>query len=243
MPALPRLTPGGDLIIQAREWNRHCDASDWYQRNVARSQEAGAGRRPYDTNIVIVRNNSGSDRRRGDILEFTGLDLSDLSDDLPWMVGGSPTLANAFCVLLHDLPSAAPDNYGRGIVHGCCKAFVNIGDTDHKYAYVASSTYVLQSSIIGPVRILWQPGSTGEQTCFVMLNDVVGECLVKNATGSDIAAGSSGTFQLWTGTPGSESYANADVTAYNKSSVAFKNGKFGAVSYLNGQAYAVPWQQ
>ena len=60
--------------------------------------------------------------------------------------------------------------------------------------------------------------------------------------GSDIAINSSGTFQLWTGTPGSEAYANCDITAYNKTSTAFKNGKFGAVSLLNGQAYAVPYQ-
>ena len=70
----------------------------------------------------------------------------------------------------------------------------------------------------------------------------IGEMLVKNATGSDIAAGSSGTFQIWTGTPGSESSSGLSITAYNKSSVAFKNGKFGSAAILHGQMYAVPWQ-
>lgn len=69
-----------------------------------------------------------------------------------------------------------------------------------------------------------------------------GEILVKNATGSDIAINSSGTFQVWSGTPGSESDTGLTITAYNKTSLAFKNGKFGSVGWLMGQAYAVPWQ-
>jgi len=241
MAMLPRLTADQPLVISAREWNRHCDASDYHQRRL--NGEGGAGARPaYDTNTLVVKNNSGSNRRRGDILEFTGLEFTDLTEMLPWMVGGSPTLANGFGVLLGDITTAVPDNYGKCQVHGACLAYVNIGDADHKYAVVSASTYVLQSSIIGPARILFAPSGTGEKMCLVLLNDVVGECLVKNATGSDIAINSSGTFQLWTGTPGSESYANCDVTAYNKTSTAFKDGKFGAVSYLNGQAYAVPFQ-
>ena len=242
MANLPRLRSGQPLIIQAREWNRHCDTSDFVHANLIRGQTGGSPRRPYDTNAVTVKNNSGANRRAGDILEFTGLVTTDLSDGIPWLTGGSPSLANGFGVCLQAIPSAAPDNFGPCLVSGCCVAYVNMSDADHKYATVTASTYVLQSSIIGPVRILFAPSGTGEKQCFVKINDVVGECLVKNATGSDIAASSSGTFQLWTGTPGSESYANCDITAYNKSSVSFKNGKFGALSYLNGYAYACPWQ-
>ena len=68
------------------------------------------------------------------------------------------------------------------------------------------------------------------------------EILVKNATGSSIAAGSSGTFQVWGGVAGSEANSGQTVTAYNRTSIAFQSNKFGAVGFLNGQAYAVPFQ-
>lgn len=226
---------------KSREWNRHVVSSDWFHRNMARSQQGGGLVGGSDSNTVIVRNNSGADRRRGDILEFTGLDLSDLSDDLPWMIGGSPTLANAFCVLLHDLPSAAPDNYGRGSAHGVVKAYVNITNTAHRYAAPAASNYVLQSAAIGPVRIMWQPGSTGEQTCLVLLNGVTGEILVRNDSGGNYAAnGGPRTYSMITGTPGSYTTVGT-ISAYNVP--AFNNGKVGAASLLEGVPYAAPWEQ
>lgn len=233
----------GATSFEAAEFNRHVEASDAYHLTRATGIPGRGGNRNTDTNIIKVKNNSGGDRRAGDILEFTGLAITNF-DDVPmaWLTGGSPTLVNGFCVLLRASPNGSTEMEDCQVA-GACIAYVNITDADHKYATVAASTYVLQSTIIGPARILCPESSgTGEKKCLVLLNDVVGECLVKNATGSDIAINSSGTFQLWTGTPGSESYANCDVTAYNKTSTAFKNGKFGAVSYLNGQAYAVPFQ-
>ena len=221
------------------------DRESTRQRNGGSAEYPSLGRR-RDTNIVQVMNTSGDNRRAGDIVEFTGFATSKAtSPALPdsteiVLNGGSPTLANGFGVLLSAVKSA--DGPVDCQISGACVAFVNVADTDHTYAVVTASTFVLQSSIIGPVRIIHKASGTGEKSCVVMINDVVGECLVKNASGSDIAVNSSGTFQLWTGTPGSESYANCDVTAYNKTSTAFKNGKFGAVSYLNGKAYAVPFQ-
>lgn len=74
------------------------------------------------------------------------------------------------------------------------------------------------------------------------LNSTPPELLVKNATGSDIAVNTSGTFQIWTGTPGSESNSGDTIVAYNKTSTAFKDGKFGSAGWLNGEAYVTPWQ-
>ena len=71
--------------------------------------------------------------------------------------------------------------------------------------------------------------------------DVV-EFMIKNDTGSAIAVNSSGTFKIFTGTPGSEADTGLTVTAYNKTSVSFANGKFGSGGILHGEIYAVPWQ-
>ena len=124
-----------------------------------------------------------------------------------------------------------------------CRAAIDVTDADHRYAVVAASDYNLQSAAIGPVKILYKPSGTGSAVmCLVNLIGMVGEILVKNDTGSDIAVNTSGTFKIFSGTPGSETDTGQTISAYNKSSVAFKNGKFGSVSILEGRAYAVPWQ-
>jgi hypothetical protein len=76
------------------------------------------------------------------------------------------------------------------------------------------------------------------------LQVVPDEIFVKNASGGDYAASHGGdTYQVWgDGVAGSEADTGLTVTAYNKMSISFKNGKFGSVGRLNGQNYAVTWQ-
>lgn len=69
-----------------------------------------------------------------------------------------------------------------------------------------------------------------------------GEILVYNATGSSIAAGSSGTATLYGGTAGSEASLSLTVTAYNRSSTAWANAKYGMADLINGQVYVSPQQ-
>lgn len=232
-----------DDRIPFTQWQRHDEASEAYFRTKARGDSAGIRGGRGDSNIIKVKNGSGAARRRGDILEFTGYELTDPSslDDLPmaWLTGGSPTLVNGFGVLLRATPDGELDSCQ---VAGVCGAYVNVTDADHRYAVVAASTYVLQSAAIGPVKILYKPSGTGELVAFVNLIGMVGEILVKNDTGSPIAVNSSGTFKIFSGTVGSESDTGQTISAYNKSSVPFADGKFGSVSILEGRAYAVPWQ-
>lgn len=86
--------------------------------------------------------------------------------------------------------------------------------------------------------ILGGPDGTKVQ----VLQYIPQEILVKNNTGSPIAAGSSGVFDVYGGTAGSESDSGFNVTAYNRSSVDFGTGKFGFVGIVNGQGYAVRHQ-
>lgn len=231
-----------DSAIPWQQWQRHDEAAEAYFRTKARG-EAGAAPRGSGGggNRVKVRNSSGADRSRGHILGITGFELDEesLNQDYLWVTGGAPAVRSGFVVLPRAIPSGEIDD---GIIDGVCMALVNVGDADHNYAIVAASTYVLQSAAIGPVKIEYKPSGTGEKKCVVRLIGMVGEILVKNDTGSDIAASASGTFKVFSGTPGSESDTGATITAYNKASIAFKNGKFGSASYLDGYAYAVPWQ-
>lgn len=69
-----------------------------------------------------------------------------------------------------------------------------------------------------------------------------GEILVKNSTGSAIAAAASGTATLYGGTAGSEATLGLTVTAYNRSSTSWADGKYGMADLINGQVYVSPQQ-
>ena len=157
-----------DSAIPWQQWQRHDEAAEAYFRTKATGQGGNGNRGSRDTNIIRVKNNSGANRSAGHILEFTGLELSNLDGDIPmlWMTGGSPSLANAFGVLVQPLPD------GESVpcqISGACKAKVNVLDAEDKYARVTSATYVLQSCALGPVRILYKPSGTGEKNCGILI--------------------------------------------------------------------------
>lgn len=233
-----KLKPG-DSELPAIEWNRHVDASDRVLGGM--DERGGISRGFLDTNVVTVKNSSGADRRRGDILEFTGWPLDDPSipDKMqPWITGGSPTLANGICVLAKPIKSG---EYDDAFVAGACFAYVNVLDADDRYARPIAATYVLQSVAIGPVRILYKPTGTGEKTCFIHLLGVSGEILVKNQSGGNYAAnGGPHDYHVYIGTPGSYTDTGQVLSAYNIP--AFNNNKMGAASLLEGVAYAAPWE-
>src|SRR6185503_21078849 len=93
-----KLKPG-DYVTEwpSTEWNRHCDASDAVLGRGLQNRQNRIS--TPDTNFVILKNSSGADRRQGEILEFTGLDLTDLTSRQKILTGGSPTLVNDFAVL------------------------------------------------------------------------------------------------------------------------------------------------
>jgi hypothetical protein len=231
---------GGDSILKlsAREWNRHVDAAEAYHRAQAiGSSRSGALPSGRDTNIVKVKNSSGANRRKGDILEFTSFGLADSEvDNAFFFVGGSPVLQNNFVILLRAIPI---DDYDDCLISGVGAAWVNVTDLDHRYARPIASTYVLQSAAIGPVKILFRP-STGEVACAVNYLGVSGEILVKNESGGDYAAnGGPNEYHVYAGTPPADT--GQLIEAYNIPE--FKDTKMGAASLLEGIPYACPWQQ
>lgn len=71
----------------------------------------------------------------------------------------------------------------------------------------------------------------------------VEEVLVKNETGSAIAAAASGSCNVYIGTAGSETDSGMDLTCYNRSTTSWATAKFGGASRMNGNSvYGMPWQ-
>jgi len=155
----------GDPGISATEFNRHVDASDYVLGNLIQGSPSGGAPIARDVSFVTVKNVSGADRRKGEILEFTDLDdgLTDLEAEELMLKGGSPTLANAFAILRE--PIADAGRSARAQIAGSCVGLVNVTSSSHRYAGPKSGSYVLESRGSGPLRILWKPGGTGEKTC------------------------------------------------------------------------------
>lgn len=199
------LQPGDPLAnISATEWNRHVDASAAYHRTKARGEPRTPRTGGSDTNIVKVKNVSGDDRRRGEILEFSDFALDDPADlDLPmlWLEGDTPTLANGFGVLLRATPE---DDLEDCQVLGACFALVNVISASHQFASPKHGTCVLQSAPVGSVRILYKPSGTGEKECAVLLT---GDSTHVVKPDQDIAIGDTDTCSVWL----NESVTDADL--------------------------------
>lgn len=184
-----------DSYIPWQQWQRHDDAAEAYHRTLARGDAGGLVQPSRDSNIVQVQNNSGADRAKGHVLEFTGYYLAEakMATGYGWLVGGSPSLANDFGILLQPIKSG---KLGDCQLAGSCYALVNVNDADDRYARVTASTYVLQSAAVGPVRIVHKPSGTGEKGCWVRLDCSQSQIFYGKPAGSYSVNGT-GTINLW----------------------------------------------
>jgi len=123
----------------------------------------------YDTNRVTVYNNSGADRRGGEILEFDGGPLTTAVGGELWLYGEAVTLASGFGVLLQPIPAGQYGNRACQVA-GACYALVNVTATAHNFARPVAGSHVLQSALTGPVRIVHKVSATGELVCLVLLS-------------------------------------------------------------------------
>lgn len=166
--------PGDPLRIRASTFNTMLDAAADFAR---RRNNIAAEARPErpDRDVILVRNNSGADRDRFDVL---GLDepLILPDDNLPefqsrmafsGITPALPTHAGRFCILLEPLPAGA---IGRALVSGVGVARVAIADPNDAFADVlADDGSKLGTGHYGAARLLWSAGTSGTQWAVVQL--------------------------------------------------------------------------
>lgn len=149
----------------AQMWNAMVDAGESHQ-----ARELGAANKPLPgtrkTDILKVKNGTGAQRSRGEVLGNFTKSITTLEAEKLQLSGAAPTSGKAFAVLLKTAASGAIVD---GQVSGVCLATVNVGSTSHEYADIDPPNHKLVSAETGPVRIVWQPGSTGDQECVVLL--------------------------------------------------------------------------
>lgn len=151
----------------ARIWNDMVDAGRAYREGLF-NVNAPKPTRPRETDVLKVRNSSGADRARGEILSFNGSVLSECTPENIWLIGEEAEIGESFGVLRYAIEDG---EITECQVSGICIAKIDVLNLTHKYANVPSAGgYMLESSDSGPVAILYKPNSIGEHDCVVLLN-------------------------------------------------------------------------
>jgi len=164
--------------------------------------------------IIKIKNESGSDRDRFDVLGISGL-LYGPTDNLkefknrPNLKGTTPSLAyhrGRFAVLLEPVRSG---KIGRAWVSGVCPARVEIVDPSHMYCDILDSDATkLRSTATGSASILY-PGS-GDEWAVIRFGNREGVRLCK--TTELWAVGTVATLDVWeNGTTPSETITTGET--------------------------------
>jgi len=161
---LNKVRSGDPLVIPAATYNAFVDvARDHRERQRSATKDGAPDWR--QTGIVLVRNDSGADRERFDVLGVSGpvitpTDNADAFKERVAIKGVTPTTAHAgrFVVLLEPAKAGL---FGRGCVDGVCVARVKMNDEGHVFAEAKDGQAdKLDSGAAGSACLLWvQPPS------------------------------------------------------------------------------------
>lgn len=247
--------PGDDLRIAASEWNDVRDVVRWWRKNKNAILAANNGGMPLPSSWVWIKNTTTSDLGALTVLgidqpvfDFTTTGLAHEKFEPLKFKGIAPSTSTPhygqYAILQE--PALANGGFARAVIAGPTLCKVSITATSDRAVEITNNqTGFLTTGYWGSSRILWKQLGTGSNKLALIRvgDELYDEVLVKNASGGDYAAGSGpSTYQIWSGTPGTETYQSIDISAYNKASVSFKNGKFGSAAPLLTKIYAVPWQ-
>ena len=124
--------------------------------------------------IIKVRNETGANRKRGEVLMIGDKIITKLTDEHQWCEGKTPkdnVNRQRIGVLRYDVTGGSgKEGITQLQINGACIALVNIEDVNHRRAYVKKDECVLTSSNAGPIELLWSPEETGdEQECLVRI--------------------------------------------------------------------------
>lgn len=150
---------GDPLTIPAAAYNAFIDAA-LDHRDRQRSQKRDADRSSPQTGIVLVKNESGADRSRFDILGITDPIINRIDNDGGFqeriaLRGVTPTSTHLgrFVVLIDALPD---DAIGRAYIAGACLARVRMLDEAHTSADIDDGqSGQLASAESGAASLLW----------------------------------------------------------------------------------------
>lgn len=165
---------------RAETWNGMVEAGNAYRAGLLSDGGPPPRTRPRSTDTIKLKNSSGANRARGEILRFNGKAITDLSDENCWLIGSAPTESGYFGILKEPIES---NGVGDAQVSGWCMATVDIADADHTRARAIAGQYVLESAHDGPLEIIYKPSGTGEIECVVRFGFWSGAIVIMTPSG------------------------------------------------------------
>lgn len=184
-------------VLTAGHWNRHEEVAEWYFTHVAGGAARGGAPSFTDGTKIRLKNSSGADRRRGEILQVGDYLLGQADRKLLYFDSDEHDGTDApFAVLLEPIRDG---QIGLAQIAGVCPALVNVTHASQGYARPAASNDVLQGGALGQVRILHKPSGTGEKECLVLLGDGRFEALGESDEAIAGSGASAGTVNILDG--------------------------------------------
>ncbi len=225
---LPRVSTNGPVLMTGRTFNTVAEAVNAYQGSqLGQGQSSTPALR--DSGVILVRNNSGADRQRFDIVGLASPIFCE-SGSVPDSAMASftsqvafngvvPTDDHAakFAVLLEPI---AAGSVGRACINGICVANVDVLDADHKFAKSsAGATSCLSSSDSGAAMILWRENvSQGVALAVIRIGNPAGAgtaAIPVKLSASNGNGSYTGKEQTWNGLVWADKSGAQNITAYN----------------------------
>ncbi len=140
-----------------------------------RRRRGGGGGGSGNAQVISVKNNSGSDCEKYQILGIDDMvitptvDLASFQSN-PTVSGVTPTTADHYGKFVILSQAISSGNTGKGWIMGAVLVQIDITDADHKYADVKNSDLTeLESKVNGCAGILWRETGTGTKWALVRL--------------------------------------------------------------------------
>lgn len=170
-------TPIGSAGFQ----NTLVDIVDWWRQNaLGKGRASNPSSTPTD--VIKVKNITGSDRQAGQVLEVGTPLLTTLDRRRLWFNADAISHATrrSYCILKRPIPSGEID---EAHISGGCVAKVDIQATTDRYAYVEASSYNLKSGSNGQFRLLGPLTSTGVQDVAVIFSEAAPPSYFRSSEG------------------------------------------------------------
>lgn len=192
---MKRVKAGDPLTITARDWNQIASMVEFAAEG--RYAEAGGQAAVNGSRVVLIKNSTGTDVSRWEILGISGLLYMPTQNASQFrrreLLVASASLSHASHFARFAVAQQPIDNgtIGRAVISGLTRCKVNVRDADHRFADVYKSTtkVKLDSADYGSARIIAAESGTGEKWALVEIGSLGGS-LVGTLDGS-LSQGSS----------------------------------------------------
>lgn len=230
--AKKKIQPGKGLNqITAREFNRHVDVADWWER----TQRLGGPRqhaqpRPEQLDCVWLKNNTGYDVRQGDAVRPDGcISYGGVDRQYPYFSASAQITSNAYKpwgVALAPIPQG---ELGRLQLVGAAVCYATISDSIERPFLAPGTSGKLKPSWWGSAEIVYADIATNGERYVLARLGTLQTPIYKARTKATISPGGSGTVGL--------SRNNVEVDTMT----AHLNWMEGTVSIANGTEILIKW--